>query len=486
VGALFAATIVYGRFAQDNELMACRASGLCTLRLMVPALVLAGVVSAATLALGLYVAPKLGLATERSIKSNLEKITYHSLKSKGHINITKQHRLFHADRVDEDSKWIYGVVLIRYDDEGGAKCLVASSAKLEFAARDGRTSAMFHFTNPVIFSQAGGTEIGEDEQPFTVLELEGSLDDEPRLYGWKELWDTLRRPAENPFIRRRSREIRRELVIEMLCRDVVRAVGDRGVYAGLTEPAVPTGPAERTRVEVRAPAAWPDEKKGFARLGPPLGATATGRNVIVREFVGDQVSREFRAAGARIEGSWPEHERQAKISLTLTDVDVRTSMLAAQAYHRDEATLGPFAVPEDLVQRAQEVSLPDLAAHPASHNVSERVAAKARRLYDKEQARLLTKVRAEIHLRLSYGTSCFLMVLLGGALGLLWRGGQVLAAFAISAVPGAAVTIMLVMGRELIKSKSQGSDTIGVAVIWGGIALLALATGTIYARPLRR
>ena len=102
VGALFAATIVYGRFAQDNELMACRATGLCTLTLMKPALILATVVGGITLTLGLYVAPKLWQMSEKTVKHNLEKITYHYLKSRGHINITKEGWLFHADRVDEE------------------------------------------------------------------------------------------------------------------------------------------------------------------------------------------------------------------------------------------------------------------------------------------------------------------------------------------------------------------------------------------------
>ena len=39
IAALFAASIVYGRFSQDNELLASRASGISTLTLLRPAVV---------------------------------------------------------------------------------------------------------------------------------------------------------------------------------------------------------------------------------------------------------------------------------------------------------------------------------------------------------------------------------------------------------------------------------------------------------------
>ena len=47
IAALFGATIVYGRFSQDNELQACRAGGIATVRLLEPAIVLGVLVTAA-------------------------------------------------------------------------------------------------------------------------------------------------------------------------------------------------------------------------------------------------------------------------------------------------------------------------------------------------------------------------------------------------------------------------------------------------------
>ena len=145
--------------------------------------------------------------------------------------------------------------------------------------------------------------------------------------------------------------------------------------------------------------------------------------------------------------------------------------------------------------KVKDLDLQDVAWNPGKHNVTPEVLRDAQKLFGGpanskgmekcERNRLLSKVRAEIHLRLSYGTSCLLTVLLGAALGLLWRGGQVLAAFTISAVPGAVVAAVVMMGREFIKSPTI-SDVAGMGVTWGGIALLGVATGFIYLHILRR
>ncbi|MHC4364386.1 MAG: LptF/LptG family permease [Planctomycetota bacterium] len=57
MAALFAAALVYGRFAGDNELDACRASGISLLTLVYPGLALAVMVAIANLILSFHVVP---------------------------------------------------------------------------------------------------------------------------------------------------------------------------------------------------------------------------------------------------------------------------------------------------------------------------------------------------------------------------------------------------------------------------------------------
>jgi lipopolysaccharide export LptBFGC system permease protein LptF len=108
-------------------------------------------------------------------------------------------------------------------------------------------------------------------------------------------------------------------------------------------------------------------------------------------------------------------------------------------------------------------------------------------LHGKLLPKLLGKVAAEMHWRIAYAVCCLLMVLIGAAMGLILRGGQILAAMAISAVPAALVIVLLLAGKELIHNpKVTWGYVLGVAIIWGGVGLMAAAVGYLYAVPMRR
>ena len=95
------------------------------------------------------------------------------------------------------------------------------------------------------------------------------------------------------------------------------------------------------------------------------------------------------------------------------------------------------------------------------------------------------EILAEIHLRLAYSISCFLLVAMGAALGLIFRGGQFISAFAISVVPAAAVIVMMIMGKQMIINP-EVSVGLGLIAIWGGILALMVANGFVYAHLMRR
>ena len=67
--------------------------------------------------------------------------------------------------------------------------------------------------------------------------------------------------------------------------------------------------------------------------------------------------------------------------------------------------------------------------------------------------KLVRRVTAELHSRLALSASVLVLVVLGAALGVLFRGSQVLTAFGISFVPAAVVTVMNIMGRQLFRNQ---------------------------------
>src|SRR5688572_16684324 len=71
IAALFATTLVYGRLAADNELTACRASGISLITMAVPAFVLGLVLAILALVFLSFVVPKFTLKIEKVAFSSL-------------------------------------------------------------------------------------------------------------------------------------------------------------------------------------------------------------------------------------------------------------------------------------------------------------------------------------------------------------------------------------------------------------------------------
>ena len=85
VAALFAAAMVYGRLAADNELLACRAAGLNVHRLFASAGLLAVFVAAFTLLFGDLVIPDFVRRVDQYARANLRDLACQRLQTKGHI-----------------------------------------------------------------------------------------------------------------------------------------------------------------------------------------------------------------------------------------------------------------------------------------------------------------------------------------------------------------------------------------------------------------
>ena len=106
-------------------------------------------------------------------------------------------------------------------------------------------------------------------------------------------------------------------------------------------------------------------------------------------------------------------------------------------------------------------------------------------LKDKRISNLRSALVAELHARVAYGLSCFLMVAMGAALGVIYRGGQFISAFAISAVPASIIIALILMGKGMVRNPSVRPEY-GLACIWGGIAALLVANALLYLRLARK
>ena len=193
--ALFATSIVYGRFSQEREMLACRASGLSHLTILQPALLLAIGVSVLTLVLTNFVAPHMLKLGAKTVVKNIQQIAYHMIKKESHIYFDGKY-FIHASFVDEDNDVLYGLVAGQFemkpDPQSGKlvpymQAVVAQAAHLK-TYYDETTDQYFasivpqEMVGPI--TNHPGLMVEGEEVPLSNLPIPNPMKDKPRCC-WK-------------------------------------------------------------------------------------------------------------------------------------------------------------------------------------------------------------------------------------------------------------------------------------------------------------
>jgi lipopolysaccharide export LptBFGC system permease protein LptF len=476
VAALFAATIVYGRFSQDNELLACRASGIATFSLLKPAIVLGMLVTIASLGLSNFLAPKLARMGANAVRENVRNIAFHQLRAQGFIKFGPY--IVHADSVDVDSDMLGGVVAADTKNPNEVQLVVASAAKVRFYERDGEWYVGFSLAqatggvaNRPDTADMGMVALGSLPIPSSVIKEKVSV------YDWGQLVRTLNEPYNHPEIQRSLRDIRRRIYHGMVARDVAGVINlARRPYDKFSD--------GRYAYRLVADVAKLDEHGSVKLHG------TQEQRVTVTQFQDGNEVKTFTAGWADVQANWSAMSNVSLVTITLMD-DVRARLPAEgdQPPRRlgDKHDLGDIKVPQDVTQRAQEISLDSIykCDRPEDLELNHVIYDEITDLRTRGLRVVLGSVIAEIHGRIAYGVSCFLLVALGAALGLLFRGGQLVSAFAIAAIPAAFVIVMIIMGKEMTCHPNVPMVW-GLTAIWAGIVLLLGANVCVYAYLMRR
>jgi lipopolysaccharide export system permease protein len=514
IAALFGATIVYGRFSQDNELQACRAGGISTVRLLEPAMVLGVLVTAASLWLSNTVTPQLAKKAEQTIKGNIRQIAYYQLRTQGTLRYANY--MLHADRVEAAHDMLYGVVLsvTRPPREANAPVgtdanaprdpnlaprpevtLVACDrASISFPEFEGETYVSFRAEEPVETRSTEFNILRVDQPPPYSFPLPDPVRDNPAWYSWDQLVETLRNPVRNRTIERSLRGLCADLGCEMLAAEVVATVRTGQPYAKLH--------GRSGAVELLAPRA--EQRPLEAELLAQTGPGGVRRPVVIR-IIGEREIRVLEADRCRVRAGTSLFHRGSVVSLEI-DGDIRVRSLprraasgsapasggaASAASPADEGTLrqnariGDLEMPEDLVKMTDRIdpnlmlaSVPQMSSDPA-------VLRRFHFTADVEIPHLQGRLQAEMHGRLAYGLSCLLMVAMGAALGLMFRGGQLLSAFVLSVIPAAIVILLILSGKQMLGNLGV-PRVYGLSAVWGGIGALIAGNLGLYVHLARK
>ncbi len=494
VATLFAATLVYGRFSQDRELLACRASGISTLALLRPALVLGVVVTLLSLLLSNFIAPNLQTMAVLA-QSNLRGLVYNRLSTYGYVDhyVAGRRHIIHADSVDAENDQLHGILYAytRVPTKRNASdpprqadtyLACATGARLHFDSPEGGPSRLT--IQPIDLSIVQTGDRIAPNRSFSLgsnrflMPVENPIKDKPSFYRWDELHRVYDNPVLSGQIGRQIEGLRKRICSDLLSQEVLAAIrGGRKFAIG--------GKGDES-YQLTAPVVEIDEH-GSAALRGPADAPMGARPVVLTVL---RDGNEFQTVSAQVgqvvcEWSRLSDEPQATIRLE-GDVEVSMDVPGGrQVLRPQDWARGEIGLPPDVRDRVEKLRPADLCSHPELHTRNAQILNEIRNLRDVQIPRLKDALLAELHSRVAYGVSCFLMVAMGAALGLLFRGGQFISAFAISAVPASAVITMLLMGKGMVRNQDLRPE-LGLTCIWGGIILLGVANLFIYARLARR
>ncbi len=483
VSALFACAMVYGRLAADNEIDACRASGVNIVRLLAPAVGLSIATGAFTFTFTNHLIPRFVRQLDAMVQYDIQKIVYQALSTRGYVKY-RDLVLYagHTELFDQDPEVktirITRAAFLELEHGSLTRCGTARAAQVDFRrSSTGGTPIVEAALFNVRWLDVRRNELFETEkQRIEPTQLPSRTVLKPK---WLTLPDLLRyqeAPLTLPTIQESLDRV------QWLARE---ARFYRYVHQQLTgAEGVLRLADDRVSYEIRAEQVLQD----------PDNLRPTLRRVTVAETQAGR-RRQYSAGTCGIEVvRAPFEDASIWAHIVLRDQVVMTDAVdPGLRVEHDRRDLERVALPaqwpgitDPIDTRTLLGDLHDRAAVTAelpSLALGQRLD-QARESQRGEIVKLRQEITGVIHSRLAFSVSTVVILVLAAALGIIFRGGQLLTAFVISFVPGLLVVVANIMGRQL--ANHTDTHLMGIVVIWVGIVLVALADVVVLARYLKR
>jgi len=473
MAALFAGALVYGRLASDNELDACRASGISLPAMTYPGLALAIIVAIANLLLSFYVMPVFVHRAEKSFKADAKQILFRNIQRRRYYELPPDSRyLIYADQANMQNDTLLGAVVAERNNNQIENIIMAEVAKVVFTAHETFSEVQITAVNSGQMGAAGegGAQLGS-----LTKEVGSLLGDE---INFKKI-DDMRRIQADPMefypVAQLAREMYAQLIVELLVEDIRSRMA----------PGISNFPASG----------------GVELLGEPNSVKFTARQCRVRDAE-VELSDEVRVVEYDTDSRQPLrtltcaeaslHLEGDPLAPTLT-MDLRSPQETGSSQLRMRYVISGLIAPDAVKARAGEFKTrhgslqPEKLASALSQVTQFQPSPALTSLQDKLERQIrktFVEIKAEIHSRLVFGTGCVPMIMIGIGLGIIKKGGHLLSAFGASCVPAAVLIVCIMSGKQLTQNLNAQTVS-GVTLMWAGLGFLVLLTLGIYTRLLR-
>jgi lipopolysaccharide export LptBFGC system permease protein LptF len=481
MAALFAGALVYGRFTSDNELDACRASGISVLTLIIPGLSLAVFVAIANLFLSFYVMPTFVHLAEKSMKADAKQMLIRNIRKKGFYELQYGDNVFliYADNVDSINDILSGVIATEVKNNNIEQIYTAENARIKFITLENSNKVQI-ITNKSY--QMDSSHAGAIRKSMFSKEFGSLLGDDIKFKKIDEMKRIRADLMRFEPIAMKARELYAQLTLELLAHDLRKTFG-------IAEPdkQLPTEP---------------NDIKNFYRLnGEPNSVKFTATQC----FVGEKkigLSGEISAIEFNNENEQVSRKlifKEAFLSIANNELEPSIEMDIRNAMVEESNQLDMWHVIQNLVlpvaiEKAAsqfKTASGNLDAEKLAYRLDElsgfQPSSTLIRIRDelkKHISKTKVEIKSEIHSRLVFGIGCILMIIIGIGLGITIRGGHLLSAFGVSCIPAAVLIVCIMSGKQLTENLDTKTVS-GVAIMWGGLLLLCLFALGIYRRLLR-
>ncbi len=482
VAALFSTTITYGRLSADNEINACRASGINIYRLLMPAVILSIIVSSVTFTLENYTIPDLASRIEQLVKRDIPTIAYMELKTRKYLS--KMKYALYCEKVDDfvppqlqdDGTYSTGqiqlsnVAFLSHKGEMPMPVFygTAKTALILFENYHNTPTVSVHLNQVRAFNEERGEMMQVAYHPIGPYAIPSMTVTKLKFLSLPKLLEI----REDPFKYTRLKDAKDSLYATLRNAMSYEYYINQLKKHGQVEFRDP-----RNRCVVTA--------DSYRRTGKD-GRIVLEGNVVLNSKPSDGPPARFTAQSAVISVSSLSEDIPPTASIELKDVKVtetRGGNVQRFASH-ERFSIGPLEIPAEALEPASEakVSVAQLLSPEGDFNSSE-VLRQSRWFVAKERESTISKCVAEIHSRLAYSGNALVLLLLGAGLGIIFRGGHFVSAFGLSFIPMMVVVVLIMMGKQL---STSGAVQAGIVVIWLGLAIVVLADVIVMGKFLRR
>lgn len=486
-GAGFAATLVFHRMAQDNELSASHAGGLSHRSLLAPALVSGLVLAVVVGLMSDQIIPRFLKTMERMITGDVARLMVSRLGAGETVELNGN--LIYADAVQQvepsdemrskgvsDAVLLYRPALGWVDEEGKLDAGATAERAWIYVYRGNDEDRGANTVVRLIasnFNSWGGRIVAEspDTLPYDFV-VPGSFRDDPKFWSFAELREISRDPTKmakiNSYHHRLAIRAASLAMLEHLDRDLrengvatvttsqgdavtVRARGLGGVN-WLGRAILPTdrdGPVVIERRRTDGETSRSEALRAYIDTANESEITAPG---VVAQIVLEEVTTTGGAAdagagrrkGQQITGIVPEHDRTQELEALGFD-----ELLERTGYGLESTLPAIVHIQKDAVRNEADV-----------------------------QREIVSKT----HLRLAMSAACLVMVLVGATMAIKLREALPLTVYLWAFFPALGAVLVISMGEQF----AQQSGWPGLVVMWGAVLGLLAYAGVTYRRVVLR